>query len=356
MKIALRRKDWFLICLLTILMFQQLHGQLGGQQTYQFLNLSQSARTTALGGSLLSVADDDVALAYSNPALLNPSIHTQLSLNHNFHFADIQHGFINYGHHLDSLGLSFHVGINYINYGDFLRTDEFGIQQGNFDAKETAITIGASKMYEDRLRFGMNLKLISSKFDAYSSLGLAADLGVYYHNPEKSYSLAAVIKSVGTQLSTYNGLREKLPLEIQIGFSKKLSHLPFRFSIIAHNLQQWGVRYDDPNQQAEVGLFGEVQEENSFSTGIDNFFRHFIFNGEFLFGKKENFRLRFGYNHLRRKELSVSEFRSLGGFSLGFGLKIKKFRIDYGVGYYHLAGGVNHLSLSTNLKEFKKKI
>ena len=332
------------------------YAQIGGQNVYQFLNLSQSARTSALGGALISVVDDDVALAFANPALLNPKMHTQLTFNHNFHFADISHGFVNYGHHLDSLGISLHAGINYINYGEFIRADEFGQQQGTFDTRETAFVVGASKMFQDRLRIGMNLKMITSRFDAYSSFGMAADLGIYYHNPEKTYSLAAVIKSAGTQFSTYNGTRENLPLDIQIGFSKRLKHLPFRFSIIAHNLQQWDIRYDDPDQQQEIGLFGEVQEESSFSQGIDNFFRHFIFNGEFLLGKNENMRLRFGYNHLRRKELSVSEFRSLGGFSLGFGFKIKKFRIDYGVGYYHLAGGVNHLSLSTNLQEFRKKI
>ena len=336
--------------------FQFAYSQLGGQNVFQFLNLTQSARTTALGGSLVSVADHDVALAYGNPALLNSEMHSHLTFNHNFHFADISHGFVNYGHHLDSLDISVHLGVNYIGYGDFIRADEFGNQDGTFDARETAITLGASKSYQDRLRFGVNAKVISSSLEAYNAFGLAFDLGLYYVNPEKAFSVGAVIKSAGIQLSTYNGIREDLPLDIQIGFSKRLKHLPFRFSIIAHQLQQWDVRYDDPDQEDPVGLFGEVQESSKFSEGVDNFFRHFIFNGEFLLGKNENMRLRFGYNHLRRKELSVSEFRSLGGFSLGFGLKIKQFRIDYGVGYYHLAGGVNHISLSTNLQEFKKKI
>ena len=72
------------------------------------------------------------------------------------------------------------------------------------------------------------------------------------------------------------------------------------------------------------------------------------------FGKKENFRLRFAYNHFRKKDLSVRNIRSLAGFSGGFGFKIKRFRFSYGIGIYHLGGSTNHLSISTNLKEFSR--
>lgn len=89
---------------------------------------------------------------------------------------------------------------------------------------------------------------------------------------------------------------------------------------------------------------------------IDNIFRHIIINGEFLLGKNENLRLRAGYNHLRRKELSLSTFRSLAGFSLGFGLKINVFKLDYGVGYHHVAGATNHITISTNMGKFLKNL
>ena len=85
---------------------------------------------------------------------------------------------------------------------------------------------------------------------------------------------------------------------------------------------------------------------------IDNFFRHFTFSGEFLIGKSEVLALRFGYNHLRKKELSIQNFRTLAGFSFGFGVKISKFRLDYGYAKYHIADGGHHLSISTNLSRF----
>ncbi|HRJ16459.1 MAG TPA: hypothetical protein PLI34_15780, partial [Saprospiraceae bacterium] len=87
---------------------------------------------------------------------------------------------------------------------------------------------------------------------------------------------------------------------------------------------------------------------------VDNLFRHFIFNGELLIGQRESLRLRFGYNHFMRQELSVNNYRSLSGFTFGAGIRISRFRLDYGRNNYHLAGGMNHLSISTNLREFKR--
>ncbi len=177
-----------------------------------------------------------------------------------------------------------------------------------------------------------------------------------YANPGSNFAAALVFKSTGFQLDKFAEETGDVPLDIQIGISQRLNHLPFRFGIVAHNLQQWSIRYDDPSQRQETNLFGEVIEQNEFNNSIDNFFRHFIFSGEFLLGKRENLRLRFAYNHLRRAELSVEQFRSLAGFSFGVGLKIYKFRIDYGFGNYHLAGAVNHISIATNLKEYRRKI
>jgi len=65
--------------------------------------------------------------------------------------------------------------------------------------------------------------------------------------------------------------------------------------------------------------------------------------------------LRFGYNHQLKQELKVSPFTSFNGFSIGFGFKVKKIAFDYGFGSVHLAGGMNHLSLSTNFSEWGKR-
>lgn len=328
--------------------------QIGGLNTYKFLELPVSSRLTALGGAAISINDDDVNLAVANPALLNENMDTKIAFNHNFHFADISNGYFAYGKHFDKWKISTHLGLGYISYGTFKGTDEYELNTKDFKASEKYIVIGAAKKLNDRITFGVNLKPVFSTLETYNSFGLVADAGLNYNNAMKKFSLSIVVKNLGQEISTYNDAALKAPLDIQIGLSKKLEHLPLRFSIIAHQLQRWDVRYDDPGEQTNSNdLFGSA-EQSEFSKYVDNFFRHFIFNTELLLGKNENFRLRAGYNHFRRKELSLSTFRNMSGFSLGFGIKIKKFRLDYGVGYHHLAGAVNHLSISTSIKDFKK--
>lgn len=330
--------------------------QLGGLNTYEFLNLSPSARVSALGGNLITVRDDDVNLAYANPALLNGSMHQALGFSHSFHVADISHGYAAYAHHLDNWQATLHGGVQYVTYGEFDQTNELGETIGTFRASEYALTLGAGKEVYDRLALGANLKVISSQLEGYSSFGLTADLAAVYYDTSRRFTATVLFRNIGTQLSTFREDNpEPIPFEIQIGLSKQLRYLPFRFSIIYHHFDRWNILYDDPNSREDNNLFfGEVATERSRTAiWFDNFFRHFIFNGEFLIGAKENFRLRIGYNHFMRKELSVEGFGGMAGFSFGAGIKVNRFRIDYGRTNFHLGGGLNHFSVSTNLQEFR---
>ena len=62
-----------LIPILTVFTFfsNQLYAQIGGQSTYEFLNLTNSARLAALGGEFVSVTDNDISLMMCNPSLIN---------------------------------------------------------------------------------------------------------------------------------------------------------------------------------------------------------------------------------------------------------------------------------------------
>lgn len=331
-----------------------LGAQVGGDNTYEFLNLNASARIAGLGGSLISVRDDDASLAYHNPALLNASMHRQLAFSHAFHLAGINYGYASYAHHARKADITWHGGVQYASYGNFDERDEFGNQLGTFKAAEYALTFGAARQVDERLTLGANAKVISSQLAGFNSFGLSLDLGALYFDTSRQISVGIIFKNIGTQLSTYDGNdREPLPFEIQMGISKRLRYLPFRFSIIYHHMQRWNILYDDPNAEQPSLFFGDVQTGRSDTeVFFDNFFRHFIFNGELLIGQKDNLRLRLGYNHLLRKELSVANFSSFAGFSFGFGLKINRFRIDYGRTAFHLAGGMNQFTISTSLREF----
>ena len=346
----------FLLILAFAGMLHSLHAQTGGRTVYQFLTLSPSARVTALGGSLIAVRDADVNLAFVNPALLNPQMHQALSFSHDFYLGGVQNGYAVYGHFIPKWDLTLHGGVQYMSYGVFDATDEIGNETGDFKAAEYAITLGAGKQLYERLSVGANLKFVTSRLESYHSAGLVGDLAATFFDTTRRVALSLVLNNIGGQLRGYRDNNpEKVPFDMQIGLAHRLRYLPFRLSITYHDLHRWNILYDDPNVEETGSILGEAPKESKFNMVVDNLFRHFIFSGEIIFGKKEPLRLRIGYNHQLRKELSVVNFRSLTGFSFGVGVKINRFRIDYGRGIYHIAGGLNHFTLSTNLSEFSHK-
>jgi hypothetical protein len=316
--------------------------------------LPTSARVTALGDHVLTVQDEEVTLAYQNPALLNPQMHQHISFNQNFHLSGIAFGYAGYGHYAKKWDATWHTGLQYIQYGEFQRSDEFGNREGTFKAAEYAWTVGVGKQLYEKLSVGVNARLISSQLETYQSYGWSADVGATYQDTASQFTASLVIRHLGTPITHYTDRRgEGLPTESQLAIAKRLRYLPLRIGVTYRYLNRWNILYDDPTTREPTSIFDNLNAAESGSPFFDNLSRHFIFSGEFLFGRNENFRVRAAYNVLRAREMKVNNLRSLGGFSFGLGMKVNRFRVDYGHSVYHLAGGNHHLSLSTSLQEFK---
>jgi hypothetical protein len=264
----------------------------------------------------------------------------------------VNYGYAAYGYSVEGIG-NFAAGIHYVNYGTFERTDELGQSQGTFRASEYAMNLVYSRHFLDSsLTAGVNLKPIFSSFEQYTSLGLALDLGVSYHFQNSLTTLGLVVKNVGTQITSYTGRREQLPFEIQAGITQGLAHAPFRFNVTLQHLERWDLTYTVPGQQETISL-GNETEKSGFDLFGDKLMRHMVFGVEFLIGK--NFHVDLGYNYKRRQEMKVNVHPGMVGFSMGFGFRVSKFHFAFGRASYHLAGGTNHFSLTTNLSEFYRK-
>lgn len=332
--------------------------QIRSERAYGFVQLPSSARVSGLGGVVIGVADGDIGLVWHNPAVADSTMHRKFSFSHRFFQAGIQHGHLIYGQEARRWGLHWHAGVQYLNYGNFTTADEFGNTLGSFKVREQALMVGIAKPLYDRLTVGLQLKGLFSQLEAYNASAIGVDIGAYWKDSSGRTTVALVASNLGVPLSHYtDGARQILPFEIRLGFTRRLKYLPFRLGVIGQHLQQWNIAYEDPTRD-EADLFSteSTNERSAFAVFTDNFFRHLIFNGEFLLGKTEQFRLRLGYNHLRRKEMTVSYApRSLAGFSFGFGFRIKKLRLDYGREISHLAGGSHHLGIGLNLNDFLRK-
>lgn len=336
------------ITVLLLLLGQAGMAQKGGESTYSFLGLTNSARVAALGGEIVSLLDDDINTVFHNPALLTSGMHNNLSLNYVNYFAGVNYGYASYGYSMDNIG-NFAAGMHYVNYGSFDHTDELGESLGTFRASEYALNLFYSRIFLDSaLSAGVNLKPIFSSLEQYNSFGLALDLGVTYSFSSTLTTVGLVFKNMGFQISSYTANRESLPFEIQAGVTQGLAHAPFRFSITFQHLERWDLSYS--LEEEDVSFSGSEEEKSGFDEFADNLMRHVVIGTEFLIGK--NFHVDVGYNYKRRKEMSVNAKPGMVGFSMGFGFRVSKFHFSFGRASYHLAGGTSHFSLTTNLSEF----
>lgn len=331
-----------------------LFAQLGGNSTYNFLTLHASARAAALGGSAINNPATDLNLSSSNPALLNQDFSKQMTFSYVKYLADIGSGYIGAAFHSDTLKTTFSAGLQYIDYGNFKRMSPDGTDLGNFTAGEYCIQLGAAKTI-GQFQVGSTAKLIYSNLESYQSIGIAADLAAAWFDSKRLSMATLVVSNIGSQLTTYTGSNlENIPLNIQLGYSKKFEHSPLRIGVIAQHLEKMGnllyqiENRNNNNIDLETGL--PIQENFSL---LDHVMSHLIINGELVLTK--NFNLRIGYNHLKRRELALTDSKGTSGYTWGFGIKINRFQLHYGSGAFMGGQNTNHFSIITNLEEFKKK-
>lgn len=337
---------------LALALSMPLIAQRGGESVYGFLRLTNSARVSALGGFNVSLNDDDLNLAFHNPAILSGEMDKHMNLNYVNYFAGINYGYASYAFHKSNVG-TFAGGMHYVNYGTFERSDEFGNFNGTFRASEYALNLIYSRpLIDSMLNIGLNVKPVFSIYEQYTSLGLTADIGIHYFNPSSYTSAGLVIKNAGMQLISFSGTREKVPFEIQAGISQGLKYAPFRFNIQLQHLEKWDLTYDTGDD--ELLFSGQSETTSMFDVVADKLMRHVVVGVELLMG--ENFHFDLGYNYKRRQELKMNSWPGMVGFSWGFGFRVSKFHISYGRASYHLAGGTNHFSITTDLSEFYRPV
>ena len=168
----------------------------------------------------------------------------------------------------------------------------------------------------------MNAKVIYSSIAGSRSTALALDAGILYEIPSQNITLGASVLSLGTQLSSYMQTREALPLDVKIGITKRPEHLPVLLNLDFHKLNE--------------------PQDNFFQR-----FSSFSLGAEFLMS--ESVRLRVGYSNEQRKELKLGTSSGLAGFSLGGGIILGDYIVDYAYNSYGSIGGLHRISIGMHL-------
>lgn len=298
-----------------------------GTTAYNYLNIPTSSHVYGLGGHNISIIDDDINLVEQNPALLGPEFDKQIGLNYMHYIGGSNFMGARFGSAIGNHN-AWAVGIQYYGYGEFTAADIDGTITGTFNANDIAFSATYSHDINDRLRGGITMKALSSKYEDYSAFALCADLGINYFNPENEQSISLVLKNLGGQLTKFNEEYDRLPWDIQLGFSRFLNNSSIRISVTATHLTKWELPYyvrEDENSTSSALI-----EKNSFGS---NLFRHLTFAGEYV--PSDKFYIGIGYNHKTRTDMSTYSRNFLSGFSAAAGIKTSSIGVGIALAQPH---------------------
>lgn len=281
------------------------------QTAYNFLRVPVSAHAAALGGDNITIIEDDPSLAFCNPALLASVSDKTINLNFMTYMAGATTASASFNKIIKTKA-SVAVMAQYMDYGTMKEVDMNNVQTGEFSAKDIALSGVFSYMLSERIAGGITAKVINSYIGSYSSWAMGVDLGLNYYDPEREWSLSLVAKNLGGQLKAYDNEYEKMPLDVQLGASKRFAALPFRLSATLVDLNHWD--------------YGFI---NHLVAGVDILFSQQIYVAA-------------GYNFRRADEMKTlkgtdEESSHMAGLSLGAGLQLERFKLQLAYGKYHVS-------------------
>ncbi len=280
------------------------------QTVYNFLRLPVSAHVAALGGDNTTLVEDDATLIFHNPALINNVTDRTLNLNLMTYMEGATTGSASFLRAAGERG-TWGVTGQFMSYGTMKETNVSGQQTGDFSAKDIALGGTFAYALSERFSGGITAKLVASYIGQYNSLGAAVDLGLNYYDAEREWSLSAVARNLGGQLSAYEDDFERLPLDLQVGVTKRLIGSPLRLSASLVRLNDW-----------EYGIG-----------------KHLVLGADLLLSPQ--FYVAAGYNAMRASEMKISaddgDSAHGAGLSLGGGLLLQRLKLHVAYAKYHVS-------------------
>lgn len=280
------------------------------QTAFNFLRLPASAHVAALGGDNITLVEDDASLVFHNPSLINNVTDRTLNLNMMTYMQGSVTASAAFVKAAGDRGTWALQG-RFINYGEMKEMTANQEQTGTFGARD--IALGGTFAYglTEHLSGGVTAKFVASYIGHYNSLAAAVDLGLNYYDAETEWSVSAVARNLGGQVKAYEDDFERMPLDLQIGVSKRLIGSPLRFSATLVRLNDW---------QYGIG-------------------KHLALGADLILSPQ--FYLAAGYNTLRATEMKISsgdgESAHGAALSLGGGLQLERLKLHVAYARYHVS-------------------
>lgn len=287
-----------------------IHAQ-DSQTAFNFLRLPTSAHTAALGGENVSLTDDDASMVFQNPSLLYYVSDRTLGLNMMTYMQGSVTGSASYSQQVGDRG-SWGIQGRFINYGEMKQTTINNEQTGTFHANDFALGGTFAYGLTEHISGGVTAKIVASYIGQYNAMGAAVDLGLNYYDADSQWSIGAVARNLGGQLKAYEDDFERMPLDVQLGVTKRLTSSPLRFSATLTRLNDW-----------EYGIG-----------------KHLVLGADLLLS--DQFYVAAGYNAMRASEMKISageneESNHGAALSIGAGMMLERLQLHIAYGKYHVS-------------------
>ena len=289
------------------------------QTAYNFLRLPVSAHVSALGGDNITLADDDASLIFHNPALIQFTTDRTLNLNMMTYMQGTVTASAAFVKAVGDRG-TWGVSGRYMDYGQMREMTETGEETGTFGARDIAVAGTFSYGLTEHFSGGITAKLAASYMGNYNSLAALVDLGLNYYDDDSQWSVSAVARNLGGQLKAFEDDFERMPLDLQLGITKRLIGSPLRISATLVRLNDW-----------EYGIG-----------------KHLVVGGELMLGQQ--FYIGAGYNAMRAAEMKISdgEQESIhgAGLSIGGGIMLERLKLHVSYAKYHVSASSLLINIS----------
>ncbi len=305
---------------------REAHAQIESS-SFPVTQILETARVAATGGFSPALVTNDAGSFFSNPALLTEKMHGMFSVTYLNHVAGLNSGTVAYAFQVDSLSTA-GIGVRYLSFGSIDRSDQDGRRSGTFNASDLDLSISGSRLTSSGLRYGANVHFLLSSLDGESASALSFDGGLLYEVDDRGLAIGLTIHHAGFVMSSIGSKNARLPVDLRIGVSKKLTHTPLLLTLSMYRINK----------------LGEAPKELS---NLARLMYHVILGGEFQFSR--NFQLRLGYNFRRHDELGLKSRLDFAGVSTGFGLQISRIGIDYAFSSWSSLGGLHRFTVRTSL-------
>lgn len=318
MKIRMKRVILTVVATLLVLFTEAQESQ----TAYNFLRLPVSAHVAALGGDNTTIIEDDATLIFHNPALINNVTDRTLNLNIMTYMEGAVNGSASFMRAAGDRG-TWGVSGQFMSYGTMKETTTTGQQTGEFSAKDIALGGTFAYALSNKFSGGITAKFIASYIGQYNSIAAGVDLGLNYYDEAKDFSASLVARNLGGQLTAYEDDFERMPLDLQLGVTKRLLGSPLRLSASLVRLNDW-----------EYGLG-----------------KHLVIGADLILSPQ--FYIAAGYNAMRAAEMKISEGDGESahgaGLSIGGGLQLERLKLNVAYAKYHVSSSSLLFNLSYSL-------